>query len=180
MVKKVNKAKLGFTLIELLVVIAIIGVLASIVLASLNTARVKARDARRIADIKQIQLALELYADSSSGSGKYPIANSACAHTGSTARGLESITQTFIAQVPRDPQSNLAIPNCYLYASGQGTANTAFYHIAAALEDPTNNALGGDRDCISSSTTCFVGGATVEQGFDGQSGTTDGRFDLTN
>ena len=53
----------GFTLIELLVVIAIIGVLASVVLASLNTARKKSRDARRIADIKQIQLALELYFD---------------------------------------------------------------------------------------------------------------------
>ena len=53
--------KKGFTLIELLVVIAIIGILASVVLASLNSARKKSRDARRVADIKQIQLALELY-----------------------------------------------------------------------------------------------------------------------
>ncbi|PIS13297.1 MAG: prepilin-type cleavage/methylation domain-containing protein, partial [Candidatus Tagabacteria bacterium CG09_land_8_20_14_0_10_41_14] len=58
-----TKNKKGFTLIELLVVIAIIGILSSVVLASLNSARKKARDARRVADIKQIQLALEMYFD---------------------------------------------------------------------------------------------------------------------
>ena len=53
----------GFTLIELLVVVAIIGLLSSSVLASLNTAREKSRDARRITDMKEIQKALELYYD---------------------------------------------------------------------------------------------------------------------
>lgn len=55
-----NYTKAGFTLIELLVVIAIIGLLSSVVFASLNSARAKGRDARRISDLKQVQTALAL------------------------------------------------------------------------------------------------------------------------
>ena len=51
----------GFTLIELLVVIAIIGILASIITGSLASARARGRDAKRVADIKNIELALKLY-----------------------------------------------------------------------------------------------------------------------
>lgn len=57
----------GFTLIELLVVIAIIGVLASVVMASLNGARVKSRDAARAAQIQQVKVAMELYYDDHDG-----------------------------------------------------------------------------------------------------------------
>lgn len=61
----------GFTLVELLVVIAIIGVLASVVLASVNSARSKARNARERSDVRQIVFALEL-ARNNSPEDKYP------------------------------------------------------------------------------------------------------------
>ncbi len=64
----------GFTLIELLVVISIIGLLSSVVLASLNSARDKSRDAVRIQTLSQYASALELYHDAT---GHYPITGGA-------------------------------------------------------------------------------------------------------
>ena len=80
--KTMQSFSAGFTLIELLVVIAIIGILSSTVLASLNSARSKARDTRRKADMKQLQLALELYYDSN---GSYPVGGWFSSETGDNA-----------------------------------------------------------------------------------------------
>ncbi len=54
------KNKKGFTLIELLVVIAIIGLLSTLAVVALTSARKKARDSKRVADMKQLQTAMEM------------------------------------------------------------------------------------------------------------------------
>ncbi len=134
-----KSSRKGFTLIELLVVIAIIGLLSSVVLSSLNTARSKGRDARRISDVKQIQLALELYADQNLG--RYP--QTLC--TGTTG----CIAPTYISTLPTDPSTGAN----YAYAAlGSLTACTG-YHIGTALE-LNNPVLGGDADAVSTTGIC--------------------------
>jgi prepilin-type N-terminal cleavage/methylation domain-containing protein len=59
--KKQKIFQRGFTLIELLVVISIIGLLSTLAVVSLNNARAKSRDAKRLADVKQIMTALEMF-----------------------------------------------------------------------------------------------------------------------
>jgi prepilin-type N-terminal cleavage/methylation domain-containing protein len=157
----------GFTLIELLVVIAIIGVLASIVLASLNNARVKARNARRITDIKQIQLALELYYDGQNSN--YPPFVDTC--DAASAFGLEALqTGGYIPALPRDP-NRTGNPSCYRYTSLSTSPRTT-YHLAALLEveGSTNNpALSGDRDCrsLATGTTPVCSAGTYSTGTNG-------------
>lgn len=118
--KTIPKLVSGFTLIELLVVIAIIGILSSVVLASLNTARAKARDARRLSDLKQIQAALAMYY---SDNGAYPSAASwrgNCSGRGSYPTTgptgyIPNLAPTYIKELPLEvkPTSN----ECYIYQS---------------------------------------------------------------
>lgn len=70
--KKLKLNKLGFTLIELLVVIAILGLLASLMLVSLNSARSKARDAKRLSEISMVRKGMEIYY---TGHNQYPSVN---------------------------------------------------------------------------------------------------------
>jgi len=128
------KKQKGFTLIELLVVIAILGLLTTIALVSLNSARAKARDSRRLADIKQIQTALEMYYSASS---TYP-ANLTDA----------TFLSDYMKNVPTDPQgSNVSdctgATEAYTYTQTEsGQSYTLNYCLKAAAAGAPNSVVG--------------------------------------
>ena len=123
--------KRGFTLVELLVVIAIIALLSTLSVVALNSARAKARDARRLSDIKQIRTALEMYFDSAL---TYPtttcnnLGTSTCAcltsngWKDSSCGGGDTI---FMQKVPTDPQYPT---KTYKYSSGDSTHYSITYY----------------------------------------------------
>lgn len=122
-----RKYNYGFTLIELLVVISIIGLLSSISVYAVNVARMKARDARRIGDLKQIQTALELYYDEKS---YYPQSTSLGTRCNTTASNTLSglVSEKLLPSVPVDPLNNSSVlPRyCYEYISGAATVSSWF------------------------------------------------------
>ena len=135
--------KRGFTLIELLVVIAIIGILSSVVLASLNSARQKSRDAKRVSDIQNLQLALELSFDSNN---EYP-------------DDLLSLSPDFIPSDPIDPLTGSAYSYDNLASAGAACAiasgDCVLYHLGANLEGSGSNVLDTDADvCAAAGTGC--------------------------
>jgi general secretion pathway protein G len=102
----------GFTLIELLVVVSLIGVLATLVLANLNAARQRGRDAQRKSDLRNIQTALRLYYNDY---GIYP-ANMAGNIAGCDIGGTSiciwgeyfiADDQTYMSNLPTDPLPNI-------------------------------------------------------------------------
>lgn len=108
--KKMNyKNQKGFTLIELLVVVAIIGMLISIILVGLGSARQKSRDAKRLSDMQQIKTGLDLYYNTAAG---YP--DTTVWDTSQTSFTSLQCSGTTYFKVPNDP-----IPTgSYVYTSG--------------------------------------------------------------
>jgi len=96
----------GFTLIELLVVLAIIGILASVVLSSLDDARTAARDTIRVQDMRSIRTALEQFANDHGGT--YPsLNNSGVPSTGQiigVGNPIDDALRPYLDPVPRDPR----------------------------------------------------------------------------
>ncbi len=89
----------AFSLVELLVVITIIAMLIGIVLAKMDTARLQGREAKRKSDIKQLQIALQLYyvdhGNYPAGCWRYLEANG--------EDYIPGLAPTYIAKLPHDP-----------------------------------------------------------------------------
>ncbi len=131
----------GFTLIELLVVIAIIGLLSTLAVVALNSARKKSRDAKRISDVKQLQTALELYFNDQNS---YPAGSSAVLGTGGSyvclgtaGFGTAGCTGAYMGLVPSNPTPGAT---SYIYSQGGSGAS---YTITFILEGQTGGLASG-------------------------------------
>ncbi len=135
---QIRPADGGFTLIELLIVVAIIGLLASVVLVGLGGFRARGRDARRIADIRETQNALELFYTKNN---KYP--------TISGVNSWDSLKSSLISggigvsTIPNDPLHSSDSNKTYEYGVSSDQQN---YVLKAVLEDSNNPALTDDVD----------------------------------
>ena len=121
------KKQKGFTLIELLVVIAIIGLLSTIAIVAMGGARAKARDAKRISDVKQLSTILDI---------------EAAATPGTAGEGVDLLG--CVVGAARALTSNPACTNNPADANSDIDRNFA---AAAGLTDPT----GGATVCTNAS-----------------------------
>ena len=145
----------GFTLIELLVVISIIGLLSSVVLASVNSARAKARDAYRRSSLQQLRNAVELrFASKTAIMDDYPVSagfftNACHGGLGGPPAGCGTVANRlapeYIPVIPDDPLNSGN--NRFMYyrknqAGGPCTGSDGTkYSFYATLENPSASDL---------------------------------------
>lgn len=148
-----KKGLRGFTLIELLVVIAIIGLLSTIIAAPIQNARKKAKDVKKMAEIKSVASALEQYAEAN---GQYP-------------EKLQDLAPKYMPVLPTYvvastvAAADFPLRDRFAYVVYTGTpaggAATRYgYHLGVHL-DVYAEALKSDRDC-----TGATNGATLATG----------------
>jgi prepilin-type N-terminal cleavage/methylation domain-containing protein len=148
MKKKTKKGKKkGFTLIELLVVIAIIGLLATLAIVSMSSARAKARDAKRVSDIRQMSTILDVE-DAAAPNTALTGCTGADANTSSCTNPGDLTQFNKFADPSGTAICNSASAATCQYSisknDGSAAANTADYQICFYLEQVVNGITTGN------------------------------------
>jgi len=125
----------GFTLIELIVVIAIIGFLASIVFAALTDARLDARDKGRIDELKQLEKALNLYANDHN---YFPRESEGANGNTATNATFRTMLEPYLQGIPVDPSGGT--DTYFYYYDGAHTCGSKMYAVVFArqMDKPSN------------------------------------------
>lgn len=129
-----KRIKSGFTLIELLIVIAIIGILASIVLVSLNKARQKGQTAKDMASLDSINTALQGYY---AAGGNFPTGCWQTAPAGvASANWIPGVTDV-TGPLPTEHRQ-LGGYSGFIFCSDGGENYKLINHVPDSMEVPSN------------------------------------------
>lgn len=142
-----KNSKKGFTLVELMVVVAIIVILTGIITTNFAQSKAKARDAKKISDVAQIQLALELFFDRCNAYPRALDISEECPINSSVLFG------NYISKIPTPNNTDQ-----YDYAVNTGTGMPTDYVLRAILE--TNNSALDDS--YSTNINYYIGEDQVE------------------
>lgn len=132
-----SRSRAGFTLLELMVVITIIGLLATIILASLANSRTLARDAARVSAVKEVQKALELYRNANAGNYPCATAMPACTNGGAVVF-VNGSTRTAVFDTALNPFYR-ANNETASFAAGWLTDGSIQYRTGGTVAAPIRN-----------------------------------------